>query len=141
MPWRRRAAPTLGPLAGSGCSRAELTGGASASKLGLHPLELGVDFARARELPGPLVDVVLAWSERRQILEGPRGFELLHRVGPGLHVLGLVERALHREADVRHLLADAGGRLRDPHLRLGGRVLRLDDFLLGAELLELRPEL
>ena len=35
--------------------------------------------------------------------------------------------------DVGHLLAHAGRRLGDPHLRLGGRVLRLDDLLLGAE--------
>ena len=46
-------------------------------------------------------------------------------------------RALHREADVGHLLAHAGRRLGDLHLRLGGRVLRLDDLLLGPELLDL----
>ena len=50
-------------------------------------------------------------------------------------------RALHRQADVGHLLADAGGRLGDPHLRLGGRVLRLDDLLLGAEGLDLGAQL
>ncbi len=63
----------------------------------------------------------------------PGGFELGHGVGARAHVFGLVDRALHRQADVGHLLAHAGGGLGDPHLRLGGRVLRLDDLLLGAE--------
>src|SRR5204862_6542191 len=57
-----------------------------------------------------------------------------------LHLLGLVLRALDREADVRHLLADPGRRLADPNLRLGRGVLRLDHFLLRAERLHLRPE-
>ena len=55
-----------------------------------------------------------------------------------LHLLGLVARALDREAGVGHLLADPGRRLADPHLRLGGRVLRLDDLLLRPEGLDLR---
>ena len=80
----------------------------------------------------------LPGADLRQVVEGAVGLELADRGRPGLHVLGLVERALHREADVRHLLADAGRRLGDPHLGLGGRVLGLDDLLLGAEGLELR---
>ena len=63
------------------------------------------------------------------------------RVGARLHVLGLVDRALHREADVGHLLAHAGRGLGDPHLRLGGGVLGLDDLLLGAEGLDLGAQL
>ena len=50
-------------------------------------------------------------------------------------------RALHREPDVGHLLADAGGGLGDLHGGLGGGVLRLDDLLLGPELVDLRAQL
>src|SRR5207247_6807050 len=42
---------------------------------------------------------------------------------------------------VGHLVADSRRSLADPHLRLGGRVLRLDHFLLGAEGLDPRGEL
>jgi len=66
---------------------------------------------------------------------------LLHRARAGAHVLDLVRRALHRKADVGHLLAHAGGGLGDLHLRLGRRVLRLDDLLLGAEGLDLLAQL
>ena len=71
----------------------------------------------------------------------PGGLELVHRAGAGAHVLGLVHRALHRHADVGHLLAHAGRGLGDLDLRLGSRVLGLDDLLLGAELLELGAQL
>ena len=80
----------------------------------------------------------LPGTELGEVVEGSGGLELADRGRARLHVLGLVERALHREADVGHLLADAGRGLGDPHLRLGGRVLGLDDLLLGAEGLELR---
>ena len=80
-------------------------------------------------------------AELGQVLERAGGLELLDGVGARLHVLGLVERALHRQADVGHLLADTGRRLGDPDLGLGGRVLGLDDLLLGAELLDLRAQL
>ena len=93
--------------------------------------------AERRELA---VDVVLAGAELREVLEGPRRLELLDRRRARLHVLGLVDRALHREADVGHLLADAGRRLGDPHLRLRGGVLGLDDLLLGPERLDLRAQ-
>ncbi len=71
----------------------------------------------------------------------PAASSSLHRVGAGLHVFGLVDRALHREADIRHLLAHAGGRFGDPDLRFGGGVLRLDDLLLGAEGFDLGAQL
>ena len=87
------------------------------------------------------VDVVATAAEREVVVEGARGLELLHRAGAGAHVLGLVLRALHREPDVGHLLADAGGGLGDLHGGLGGGVLRLDDLLLGPELVDLRPQL
>ena len=78
---------------------------------------------------------------RELVVERARGLELVHRVGAGAHVLGLVDRALHGHADVGHLLADAGRRLGDLHGGLGGGVLRLDDLLLGAELVDLAAEL
>jgi len=56
-------------------------------------------------------------------------------------LLGLVLRALNRQACVVHLPADAGGRLTDADLRLRGGVLGLDHFLLRAELLDAGLEL
>ena len=112
------------------------------AQLGLHLGQLVVDLGRARELaraggrcrpgPGPSVGEVVERAGRLELGDG---------VGARAHLLGLVGRALHGEADVGHLLADPGGRLGDPHLRLGGRVLRLDDLLLGAEGLDLRAQL
>ena len=64
-----------------------------------------------------------------------------HGAGPRLHLLGLVLGALHRQAEVGHLLAHAAGGLADLDLRLGGGVLRLDDLLLGAEGLDLGAHL
>ena len=87
------------------------------------------------------VDVVLAISELGQVLECAGGFELGDRIGARLHVLGLVLGALDREPEVGHLLAHAVGGLTDADLRLGGGVLRLDDLLLGAERLDLGPQL
>ena len=80
-------------------------------------------------------------AERGDVVERPRRLELGDGVGPRAHLLGLVDRALHGQADVGHLLADPGGRLGDAHLRLGRGVLRLDDLLLGAEGLDLRAQL
>ena len=97
--------------------------------------------AAGRQLGELAVDVVLAGGEREVVVERAGGLELVHRARARAHVLGLVHRALHRQADVGHLLADAGRGLGDLHLRLGGRVLRLDDLLLGAELLELGAQL
>jgi hypothetical protein len=51
--------------------------------------------------------------------------------------LRFVDRALDRQPHVGHLIPDPGRRLSDPHVSVGCRVLRLDDLLLGAELLEL----
>src|SRR5579859_7744006 len=124
-------------------SRPELTSRSRrpAPQLGLHLLELCVDLRRARELLQLTVDVVLTGAQLSEVLERSGCLELLDRIRPRLHVLGLVERSLHRKADVRHLLPHAGGGLRDTHLSLGGRVLGLDDLLLGAELLDLRAQL
>ena len=66
------------------------------------------------------VDVVLRRCRAREVLERPGRLELGDRVGAGAHLLGLVDGALHGQADVGHLLADAGRRLGDPDLRLGG---------------------
>src|SRR5262249_5438888 len=60
--------------------------------------------------------------------------------GARLHLLGLRFRALDRRAGIGHLAAEPGRRLVDPNLRLGGRVLRLHHFLLGAERLDPRGE-
>ena len=72
-----------------------------------------------------------------RVLERAGRGELVDRARAGLHLLGLVLGALHRQPDVGHLLADPGRGLADPNLRLGGRVLRLDHFLLRAECLDL----
>ena len=83
------------------------------------------------------LDVVLARAERRDVVERAGLLELLDRGRAGAHRLGLVLGALHREPEVGHLLAHAVRGFGDPHLRLGGGVLGLDDLLLGAELLDL----
>ena len=70
----------------------------------------------------------------------PDAGQLVDRGRPRLHLLGLVLRALDREPDVGHVLADPGRGLADLDLRLGGRVLGLDHFLLRAERLDLRLE-
>ena len=74
-------------------------------------------------------------------LERSRRGELVDRRRARLKLLGLVLRALDREARVFHAFADPGRGLADLHLRLGGRVLRLDDLLLRAEGLDARLEL
>jgi hypothetical protein len=76
------------------------------------------------------VDVVLRRTQRGQVLERASCLQLLDRRRPRLRLVGLVDRALHRCADVGHLVPHAGGRLGDVHLRLSRRVLRLDDLLL-----------
>ena len=97
-------------------------------EFGLHPALRAIFASLA-------LDIVLPAGK---VLERPLVDQLVQGVGAGLHLLGLVLGALHRQADVGHLLADARGRLGDPHLGLGGGVLRLDDLLLGAEGLDLR---
>src|SRR4051794_10655725 len=74
------------------------------------------------------------WSTARFIARPPSP------LSPRAHLLGLVDRALHRKADVGHLLAHARRGLGDPHLGLRGVVLRLDDLLLRAEGLDLRAQ-
>ena len=122
-------------------ARRQLSGRLPAAELGLHLRQLAVDLARARQRLQLAVDVVVAGTERGQVLEGPRRLELLDGTRSRLHVLGLVERPLHREPNVGHLLADAGRGLGDPDLRLGRRVLGLDDLLARAELLDLGAQL
>ena len=110
---------------------------AAGGELGLELRELVVDLALSGDLRELAVERRLAG---REVLEGARLDELVDGCRAGLHLLGLVLRALDREAGVGHLLADPGRRLADPHLRLGGRVLRLDDLLLAAEGLDLGRE-
>ena len=82
------------------------------------------------------VDVVAA-AERQLVVERAGGDQLVDRAGAGLHLRGLVLGPLDGQADVAHLLGDAGERLVDPGLRLGGGVGRLERLLLGAEGLDL----
>ncbi len=110
------------------------------TQFALHLRELVVDRRLAGELLELAVDVVFAGAELGDVVEGAGRFELRHRVGARSHVFGLVDGPLHRQPDVGHLLAHAGGRLGDPHLRLRGRVLGLDDLLLGAEGFDLRAQ-
>ena len=101
-------------------------------------IEASALFSGTQEL---LINVVLALAELREVVERAGGLQLLDGRGARLHLLGLVLRALDREAEVGHLLAYAVGCLGDLHLRLGGRVLRLDDLLLRPEGLDLRAQL
>ena len=114
---RRRPRSALGalPAPSSPLSRASSS---STSLLAGHPLELGGD-------------VVLGGAGR--VVERAAGEQLVDRAGPGLHRLGLVLGALDRQADVAHLLGDAGERLADLGLRLGRGVGGLDRLLAGAE--------
>ena len=80
---------------------------------------------------------VVAAVDRAGVVERAGGDQLVDGAGPGLHLRGLVLGALHRHADVAHLLGDAGERLVDAGLRLGGGVGRLDGLLAGAEGLDL----
>ena len=75
--------------------------------------------------------------DRADVVERAGGDQLVDGAGPGLHLRGLVLGALDGQPDVAHLLADAGHRLVDPGLRLGGGVGRLDRLLAGPEGLDL----
>src|SRR3954468_4822620 len=82
--------------------------------------------------------MVAAVAELRQ---RPGSGQLLDRARPRLQLFRLLARTLDRHPGVLHPLADAGRGLADLHLRLRGRVLRLDHFLLRAERLDARLEL
>ena len=101
--------------------------------------------------PGQLVVHVVARGERIQlgldliaatghggVLQRAGGQQLIQRAGPGLHLLGLVLRALDGHADVAHLLGDPGDGLADAGLGLRGGIGRLDRLLAGPERLHLR---
>src|SRR4051794_21889671 len=118
-----------------------LRGATARAELGLHCGQLVLDRRAGRELSELAVDVVLAVAERGDVVERAGLLELLDGARARAHVLDLVLGALHREPEVGHLLADAVGGLGDPHLGLGGGVLRLDDLLLGAEGLDLGAQL
>ena len=107
-----------------------LTAGAH---LGLHLLQLTVDLLLRCELRELSIERGGGGAE---LLEVAGGHELVDCGCASLHLLGLVLRALDREAGVVHLAPDSGRGFTDPHLRLGRGVLRLDHFLLRAELLD-----
>src|SRR5262249_7404059 len=83
----------------------ELLGRLAASDLGLHLRELVVDLRALRDLCELPVEVV---ARRGVVLERARRGQLVDRVRPCLHLLGLVLRALDRKAHVGHLLTEAG---------------------------------
>jgi len=49
------------------------------------------------------VNAVLRRTQHREVLEGARRLQLLNRRRPRLHLIGLVDRALHRDAHTGHL--------------------------------------
>jgi hypothetical protein len=59
------------------------------------------------------VNAVLRRTQHREVLEGARRLQLLNRRRPRLHLIGLVDRALHRDAHIGHLSPRTGGRLGD----------------------------
>ena len=81
---------------------------------------------------------VVASAGHGGVLQRAGGQQLIQRAGPGLHLLGLVLRALDRHADVAHLLGDPGDGLADAGLGLGGGIGGLDGLLAGTERLHLR---
>lgn len=75
------------------------------------------------------------WSSR-----APEASSSSIAASPRLELRGLVLGPLDGEADVAHLLGDAGEGLGDPGLRLGRRVGGLDRFLLRTEGVDLGLE-
>ena len=74
------------------------------------------------------------------VVQGAGGEQFVDRAGARLELCRLVLGPLDRQADVAHLLGDAGERLADPGLRLGRGVGRLDGLLLRAEGVDLGLE-
>src|SRR5581483_4627334 len=131
---RRRAGSGLG-VAGTDLALRAVAG----PDLCLQLRELAVHLRRRGDLRQLAVELRLV--ARRQVLERARARELVDGGCPGLQFLGLVLRTLDRRARVVHPPADAGRRLADAHLRLRCGVLRLEDFLLRAERLDLPLQL
>src|SRR3954451_3090590 len=100
--------------------------------------ELQLDVGRRADPVELGLDVVAAAERLARVVERSARAELVDGAGTGLHLLGLVLGALHRQADVAHLLGDAGHRLTDLRLRLSRRVGRLDGLLARAERVDLR---
>ena len=105
--------------------------GRAAADLRPHPVELVLDVGGRRELLELEGDVVLLVpvGSSNAPLASSSSIAPARACSWGRLVLG----PLDREADVAHLLADAGEGLPDPGLRLGRGVRRLDRLLLGAE--------
>ena len=101
------------------------------AQLGLHPLQLQLDI-RSRPERRSSSAGCRPWPCRtgRRARRRPAA-RRSRRPGPAAG--GLVLGPLDRQADVAHLLGDAGEGLADPGLRLGRGVGGLDGLLLGAE--------
>src|SRR5689334_15954112 len=107
-------------------------------QLRLHALQFQL-YIRTTGEPVELgLDVVLVHAGL--VVQGTGGEQFVDRAGPGLQLGGLVLGALDRQADVAHLLRDAGEGLADPGLRLGRGVRRLDRLLLRTEGVDLGLE-
>ena len=101
------------------------------SHLRLELRELVVHLRGGRDLRELAVELRLVACA--EVLERAGGGELVDRRCARLHLLGLVLGPLDGQPGVLHVLADPGRGLADLDLGLGGRVLRLQDLLLGAE--------
>ena len=139
---RIRTIMTGPPSCGACCSAAQDVAASSSPSIAcgwlraLEPRQLGLDVglrAHRVELAGDVV----AGADLADVVERAGGDQLVDGAGAGLHLRRLVLGPLDGQADVAHLLADAGHRLVDPGLRLGGGVRRLDRLLAGAEGLDL----
>src|SRR6266540_2130865 len=123
----------LGRLGG----RTELLGGGGAAQLAADAAQLRLDHDVGG---GPVQLGLEPVAGLREVVEGAGSHQLVQRAGAGLHLRDLVLGPLHGQADVAHLLADAGDRLVDACLRLGGGVGGLDRLLAGTEGLDLDLE-
>src|SRR5581483_1524990 len=119
---------------------ADLLGrGVARAHFRLQLRQLAVDLRRRGDLRQLAVELRLVASG--EVLERARARQLVDRRRARLQLLGLVACALDGRAGVGHAAADSRCRLADAHLGLGGRVLRLQHFLLGPERLDARLEL
>src|SRR6266511_3207146 len=136
---RRSTMPcnTGAPCGDTSWGRTELLGGGGAAQLAADAAQLRLDHDVGG---GPVQLGLEPVAGLREVVEGAGSHQLVQRAGAGLHLRDLVLGPLHGQADVAHLLADAGDRLVDACLRLGGGVGGLDRLLAGTEGLDLDLE-
>src|SRR4051812_14461121 len=100
-------------------------------QLRLHALQFQLYIRTTGDLVQLGLDVVLVHAGL--VVQDAGGEQFVDRAGPRLELCRLVLGTLNRQADVAHLLGDAGERLADTGLGLGRGVRRLDGLLLRAE--------